>query len=549
MATKYFFDNKTVSLPGAYSTVKAMQTTSPIAASYGRVLVIDNGKGAGWGGGAGISGEQATGGDAIYRFNSLANYQSFLKGGIFWKAAEALFKPAGGLQGASEVIHVRAAETTKAVMTFTATGGGTAGGTFKVNTKDEGLTANGVVTGTGSSMHLDKGYGFSIDTGVRDSAKWIFKIYRGTWKGDYTDGIAFDEVVKAETKPELIVASPEFDNIQTLIDWANTDRNFNVLFELDSTSAKTGTGAVTSADITGLNKYVIASGGTETYSTTHLDSVLENIEELDFALLLNDQNGADFDSAYSSKMFIHLRDTAKFMKFMVVGGGADEDAFTATDGSIDAANYFDDIHAIVVHGDVKKRSSSKADGFRVWNTLISAAYVTGRIAGLAPQVPCTNKQLDIDGVVHQMKKSDKEFALENGVLCINFNEYTGSFNILQGINTIQNNTIQINPNATSFSIQIMRIVSQINRELVVNVNQTLLSDENGVNVNTLSAKTLENWTRSYLQKRVATIQQDNLIVGFSDVVVERDEDSYFVNYKIEVNGEITKVFFTGFMVN
>ena len=549
MATKYYFDNKVISLPGAYSTIKSLQNTRPIVANYGRVLVIDNGKGAGWGGGSGIDGNLASGADSVYRFSNLANYQAFLKGGIFWKAAEALFKPAIGVQGVSEVIHVKAAETTKATMTFTATGGGAAGGTFKFDTRDEGLVANGVVTGTGSSMHLDKGYGFSIVTGVKDTAKWIFQIWRGTWKGDYTDGIAFDEIVKADTKPELVVASPEFDNVQNLIDWATNDSKFNTYFKLDATSAKVGTGVVTSADISGLNKYVLASGGTETYSTTHLDTVLETIEEVDYAILLSDQNGADYDSASSSKMFVHLRDTAKFMKFMVIGGGADEDSFIATDGSIDAAEYFDDVHSIVVHGNIKKRSSAVAEGFRVWNTIIHAAYVVGRIAGLEPQVPVTNKRLDIDGVIHNMKKSEKELALEAGVLTTNYNEYTDTFNILQGINTIQNNSRLVNPDTSSFSIQIMRIVSQINRELVINASQTLLAEERGVNMNTLGKGTLENWTKNYLQNRIATEQQDNLIISYSDVTVERVEDSYFVNYKIEVNGEITKVFFTGFMIN
>lgn len=546
MATKYFFDNKTISLPGAYSTIKSAATTSPVTSNYSRVLVIDNGSGATWGGGSGINGSLASGADAVYRFTNLGDYQKFLKGGIFWKAAEVLFKPAVGVQGVSEVIHVRAATTTKATMTFTATGGGSAGGTFKFDTKDEGITANGVLTST----HLDKGYGFTIETGVKDTAKWIFKIWRSTWKGDYTDSIAYDEVAKADTKPDLICASPEFNNIQNLIDWAKTDSKFNSLFVLDATSAIAGAGTVTSADITGLGAYELASGGTETYSTDNLDDVLAVVQEVDYALLLNDQFGdSDYDSAYSSKMFVHLRDEAKFMKFMVIGGGADEDEWTATDGSIDIANYFDSIHAIVVHGNIKNRSQKAADGFRYWNTLIHSAYVCGRIAGLEPQIPLTNKKLDIHGVVHNMSKADKELALENGIITTQYNEYTNSFNVLQGVNTLQNNTYQINPDATSFSIQIMRIVSQINRDLVINASQTLLAEERGVNVNTLSAGTLENWTKNFLQTKIATEQQDNLLVKYSDVTVTRDQDAYFVNYKIEVNGEINKIFFTGFLLN
>ena len=170
----------------------------------------------------------------MYRFSRLAQYQSFLNGGIFWKAAEALFKPGlnSTIQGASEVLHVKAATTTCALMTFTATGGGAAGGTFKVKPRQEGVSANGVQTGSGATAHLDKGYGFTIETGIKDTSKWILKIWRGTWKGDYTDGIAYDEIAKASTKPELIAQSPEFNNIQDLLTWGATPQ-FNAAFYMD----------------------------------------------------------------------------------------------------------------------------------------------------------------------------------------------------------------------------------------------------------------------------------------------------------------------------
>ena len=550
MATKVFFDNKQISLPGAYATIKSASNTPPITANYGRVLVIDNGQGATFGGGSGISGDLASGADSIYRFSKLQDYQSFLKGGIFWKAAQGLFKPYQRELGASEILHVKAATTTKATMTFTATGGGSNGGTFKVNPRDEGVIANGVQTGSGASAHLDKGYGYTIVTGVKDTDKWIFKIWLGAWKGDYTDSIAYDEIDKADTTAQLVVASPEFNNIQELIDWGTNDSSFNAYFKLDATSAVAGDGTVAASDISGLSGYQLASGGTETYSTDALDTVLETVQEVDYAILLSDQYGtANYDSAASSKMFVHLRDEAKFSKFMIVGGGADEDEFTATDGSIDIAEYFDNIHAIVAHSNIKETSQRGSDGFRYWNTLIHAAYVAGRMAGLEPQIPLTNKALGIDGVVHNLTKSQKELALDSGVHVAAYNEYTDTFSIVQSVNTLQNNTYQINADATSFSTQIMRIVSQINRELVINVNAELLAAPRGVNVNTLGEGTLLNWTKKYLQSRVASGGDDDLLLSWSDVTVERSEDNYFVNYKIEVNGETTKIFFTGFLLS
>jgi len=544
MATKYLFDNKQVMLPGAYSTIKSIVDNPPLVANYGRVLVIDNGTGAEFGGGSGVNGELAQGANSIYRFSRLAEYQNFLKGGLFWKAAQALFKPQIGVQGASEVLHVKAATTVAAKMTFaTATGG-----SFVFKTRDEGIIGNGVVTGTGSDMHLDKGYAFSVESGVRDTAKWILKVWRGSWTGNYDDGLAYDEVPKEDSTPILVAQSPEFDNVQTLIDWGST-RRFNELFTLDSTSAVAGTGEVTSADVSALDLYELASGGTETYASTDLDDVLEVIQDVDYAILLNDQFGVNnYDSALSTKIFTHLRDDAKFMKFMVIGGGANEDEFSTADGSLDIAAYFNDVHALVVHGNVKEASQSAPEGLREWDTLIHSAYIAGRLAGLEPQVPLTNKSINIAGVVHPMTKVEKEIALEGGVICTNYNEYMQTFNVVQGVNTLQDNERLINSNTTSFSIQIMRIVSQINRELVINANTELLSDERGVNMNTLSPGTLVNWTKNYLQSRIATAEQDNLLMSYDNVTVTRQEDSYFVNYEITVNGEITKVFFTGFLL-
>lgn len=548
MATKYLFDNKQVVLPGAYSTIKAVVDNPQAVANYGRVLVIDNGKGEEFGGGSGINGDLASGVDSIYRFSRLAEYQDFLKGGVLWKAAEALFKPQVGVQGVSEVLHVRAATTEAALMTFTATGGGGKGGTFKFSPRDEGLIANGAVEGDGADMHLYKGYGFSVESGVRDTSKWILKVWRGSWTGEYSDSISIDEVAQEDTKPILVAQSPEFDNMQTLLDWGATQQ-FNRRFYLDPTSAVVSDGSVDAADISGLDLYNLAVGGTETYSSNDLDDVLEAVQDIDYAILLSDQSGTeDYDSALSTKMFTHLRDNAKFMKFMIIGGGEDEDEFSDADGSLDIAAYFDSIHAVVVHGGVKKASQAAPEGLRVWDSFIHSALVAGRLAGLQPQVPLTNKSLNVDGVVHPMTKVEKERAIEGGVVCTNYNEYTQTFNVVQGVNSIQNNTHLINANTTSFSVQIMRIVSQINRELVINANTELLSDEEGVNTNTLSPGTLVNWIKNYLQGRMATAERDNLLMSYGNITVTREEDSYFVNYEITVNGEITKIFFTGFLL-
>ena len=545
MATQVYFNGRMRTLPGAYATITSGEQNNPLNLDYGRVLVIDTGAGATWGGGSGVAGALKTGKDSVYQFDNIDDYKTFLKGGIFWKLAEALFFPNVGDNGVSRVYHVKAAETTAALMTFTATGGVAAGGTFKVKCRDEGIAGNGILTST----HLDKGFAFTVESGILDVAKWIFKIWRGTWVGDHTDSISYGEVAKASTVAELVVQSPEFNTIQELIAWATTSQQFNVFFELDTTSAAVGAGTINAADVTPVATYSVAAGGTETYSSTHLDSVFEAIKDLDYQFILCDKYGTtDYNNALVTKIFAHIKDSdTQFIKTMVIGGGQNESEFKTTGGSVDIAKYFNSNRVITVHGAVKTTTQVNGQGFRTWPSLYHAAVVLGRICGLQPQIPITNKQIGIAGLVHNIVKRDQEIGLGAGVLMTVADQYRGGFKILQGVNSLQDNKLLFNSLAQSHSIQFERIVAQINRELIVNSEIDLLGNPNGVNANTLSAGILKTWTETYLQSRVATSDVDNLLISFRNVVVTKVEDYYKVNYGIVINNEITKIFYTGFL--
>lgn len=542
MATQVYFNGKLRKLPGAYSKITSGEKNTPANLDYGKVLVIDTGLGANWGGGSGTNGGIDSGKDSVYKFTDVESYKAFLKGGLLWKLAEKLFFPYPSVNGVSEVIHVRAATTTPAIMTFTATGGGTAGGTFKVKCKDEGVIGNGVKT----SQHLDKGYAYTIETGVIDTAKWVFKIWLGQWKGDHTDGLAFDNISKASTNPILVVQSPEFNNIADLITWANTDTSFGNYFVLDSTSAVTGAGTVNSADVTAAANPVVASGGTETYGSTDLDDALETLKDVDYQFILLDKYGTtDYSNASVVKILNHIKDPGtSFIKTAIYGAGATEDDFAT---SLTIATTFNSSRVIAVHSASKETTELLSSGFRVWPAIYTAATVLGRICGLSPQVPITNKLIGIDGVVHNLKVKDQELALDKGLLTVISDQFRGGFKVLQGINTIQDNKVLFNAEGKSHSIQFERIVAQINRELVVNSQTDLLNQENGVNVNTLSPGILKTWTETYLQSRVATADADNLLLSFRNVTVTRVDDYYKVTYGIVVNNEITKIFYTGYL--
>jgi hypothetical protein len=546
MATEFIFNNQKIKLPGAYSTIVSGEKNPPLALDYGKVLVIDTGTlGATWGGGAGIDGELANGQNAIYSFDNISDYRSFLKGGMLWKIADGLFRPdvKANAFGASTVIHAKAATTAAGTMTFTATGGGAAGGTFAVKCKDEGLIGNGTL----ASTNLVKGYGYTITAGVKDTAKWIFNIWQGQWKGNHTDGIAYDEVAQASTRPILVAQSPEFNNIQNLIDWADTNTSFARLFA-KGTCTVTGTGAVTSADISGLTGYQVATGGTETYSTANLTKLLTEVAEEDYSFILCDKYGmSNYDAAEVGLIVAHINSEAKFKRFLFVGGGENEDEFDVADGSLAMAAYFNSPYQVVVHGGIGESSKAVGSGFREWPSIYTTAKVLGRVAGKEPQVPITEKTLGIDKLKHNLNKKQKEQALDAGVLAIVNKKSIGKFVVMQGVNTLQNNKNLFTNDGKSFSIQFMRIVEQINKELVINSEIDLLSDENGVNSFTLSPGILKNWTEAYLTSRVASELADNLLLSFRNVTVTKVQDAYQVTYGIVVNNEINKIFFTGFL--
>ena len=71
MATTFNFNGQTIIIPGSYSTIKSGMKNPPIELSFGNILVIDTGSGAGYGGGAGVAGQYSQGKDSIYEFDNI----------------------------------------------------------------------------------------------------------------------------------------------------------------------------------------------------------------------------------------------------------------------------------------------------------------------------------------------------------------------------------------------------------------------------------------------------------------------------------------------
>lgn len=544
MSTSFIFGNKQITLPGAYSRILSGETSPARTLDYSKTLIVDTGVyGANWGGGSGIDGENFQGLDSVYKFDTLAEFRSFIKGGMFWKIAEGLFIPDytnPASIGISQLLYVRAAKTTSATLTFTTT----AGGTFEVKTLDEGLGANGKLSAAGN---LIQGYGYTLEAGEDDPAKWIMKFYVSSFTGYAADGYPIGETPEDQASPTMVLQSPEFDTIGTLIDWAKSDSNFANLFVLIE-NAEEGDGKVTQSDVTTAlagKDYVLATGGTETYNTDNLTKALEAVTGLDYSFIMTDQFGDNADSALNSQVLAHINSQAKYTHFMFVGGYDDSANFSK---SIDLAKGFNSEVVQLVHGGAGMTSGITGVKTRWWGVMYNLCCVLGRTAGKPPYIPVTNKTIGIDKLKHTLNDTEKKKALDAGLLVTVYNDYTNNFVVLQGVNTLQDNKVLFNSNGQSHSIQFMRIVAQINKELVVNASIDLLGQENGVNVNTLSAGAVKDWTVAYLQSRVANEAQDNLLLSFKDVLVTRQEDAWFVTYKIVVNNEINKLFFTGFLI-
>lgn len=546
MATKFNFNGEEIIIPGPYSTIKSGQKNPPVDLDFGTVLIIDTGSGAGYGGGAGINGALAVGKDAVYSLVDIEEMQDFTKGGVWHLLSNPLFRPAGlGINGASKILFARAATTIPAELSYSFTGDGAGsesvvnGGDFTLQVRDEGLIGNGVLL----NSELTKGYAALMEAGVLDTDKFILKFYRGTFTGLDQNNTPYNDIAEASALPQLLVKSPEFNDLTELISWMSTDFTFNNYFKL-KTSSTSGDASVDEYDLLVNLNYNLAAGGTEDYTTANLTKVLDAVADENISFILADNWGVNARSANNFKILTHIIEDSKFKPEMYVAGGSVIGDFVTSQG--DAA-FWDNDSVTVVHGGVKKASRNVGQGFKIYDSYYKAAAALGREAGLEPQVPITFKDIDIDGEVHPLNDKEVTAALKAGLLVSRLEG--ASFDITKGVNSLQNNTFLVNDDGTIHSKQIKRIARQLNKEIIVNSKEQLLKDPTGVNRNTLSELDVQKWTEGYLLRKIASPSSDNLILNFQEVTVVREQDAYKVTYRFTPNSEISFLFFTGFIVN
>lgn len=641
MATKVLVNGKFETRPGVYSTIKSGIKNPSQPQSYSNILIIDDGIGAGFGGGSGINGILQNGANAVYEFDSIQDFKGFVKGGELYNLANPLFKPSKKYAGVSKVFLVQARTTAPADIVVTL-----ANGSFTVRPRDEGVNANGVLTGsvlssgyagklvrtnipTSTSTFLSsitqaaglavpqistsvlanvnvgdqfgvtaagvtKLYTASstlpasvytalaallnadatvsaamtitvtpsglVSTGTTNNtvftltsivvpapAKFIFQIWHGSYRGfDAVNNIPWDNITAANSEAQLVIQSPVVSTVQELLTWFQTSNEFAQGFMLLDGSVATGNIVV--GDLTTYPGYILATGGTESYSAADFDAALTKINNLDFTHILAMQYGSNATALNNTKLFTFITDESRFDRILVVGAGYDRDTFQYGAGSSAVTSaYYDSDKVVVVHGGCKKVFRNSA-GFITFNQLYKAAAILGRCAGLEPQVPVTLKSISIDAEVHLLDDNEQEFAIAKGIMYSYYDYEFKAFVAGLDINSLQKNEFLINDDGTTYNWALKRIEAAINKAIVVDGKLRFFGDNAGGNRNTSSPEEVVVWAKGRLDDMCASDKKDNLLIKYQNVEASIDQDNLHLNYEFVGNTEISKIIATGTII-
>jgi hypothetical protein len=523
------FHGKNYVEPGAYAVSVYNPTSVVNVSQYGNVMIIDTGISKNgdyeFAGGSGIQGELANGSAAIYQFDNYEDFLSFIGGGLVGSIAEKIFTPREGVQGAPKIYYARAAKTTAAKITLTI---GT--NTLTLACKNEGIAGNGVkVDGT-----LKVGYSAKIVAGIYDTSKFKLQIYKGSYAGVDEAGEPYGAKNLADAPAYLLAESGELSTFNELYEWASSNKYVLANFKV----SKTGDD---NSDLVIVND-TLASGGTTDYNVNGAyDDVLEAITELDisFFLCTNTTVAGGTDAATNGKLFTFLKQDAKFNEFMFVpAGGDDTELFGDIDSAEAIAKHFNSENVVAVFGSPEV-TRKDGNGTKYLNPIYLTATIIGLVAGGQPQTPLTFKRTGYQNYKYNLKKRERERALQAGILHVR--NISGYYCINQGITTLLDNKKTIANDGQSLELSIAIIKAQLNKELVLEAEVRFC----GSNAATASPQTVKNFVETKLASLTATSDQDNLIVDWKNVKTVAKNSEYFTTYDFVPNVPVNKLFFTG----
>lgn len=531
MATVVNFHGKNYIEPGSYAATVYNPTSVVNVAEFGNVMIIDTGLAMNgayeFAGGSGVQGELSQGLKSVYEFTNYEDFLAFMGGGLVGDIANKIFTPLDGSAGAPKLYYVRAAKTKCANLTVTLSGSNA----LVLKCKNEGIVGNGVKV----DDVLKVGYGAQIVAGeTADTFK--LQVYRGAFMGVDEAGESFGAKSEADAVPNLIAESGDLTTLQELYDWASTNRQMLSSFVV----SMTGDGETELAAVA----LSLATGGTTEYmSGTEYADVLEAIAELDVTFFLctnlNASGGKGVDAATNGKLFTFLKQTAKFTEFMIVPGGEDDtDLFGESNSSESIAKYFNSGQVVCVHG-APVVTRKDQNGTKQLHTIYLAAAIVGLNAGMAAQTPLTFKRVGYQSFAYDLKKRERERALQAGIMHVR--NVSGYWCVNQGITTLLDNKKTIADDGQSFELSIELIKAQLNKELILE-GQTRFTGQTAAQA---SPQSVKNFTETKLASLVATPGSDNLLISWKNVKVTAKNSDYFITYDFVPNVPVNKTFFIG----
>lgn len=532
MATVVNFHGKNYIEPGSYAATVYNPTSVVNVAEFGNVMIIDTGLSMEdeyyeFTGGSGIHGELAQGRKSVYEFTNYEDFLAFISGGIVGDLAEKIFTPLTGTAGAPKLYYARAATTKCATLTLTF---GT-NNKLILKCKNEGEVGNGHKVGE----VLRVGYGAQVIAGDT-TGTFKLQVYRGSYMGADANREPFGAYSVDDAQPNLIAESDDLTTLEELYSWASSNRYMLAHFEVSFA----GSGET---ELTALSM-VLASGGTTEYmKDTEYDDVLEAIDELDVTFFLctntHISGGVAVDASTNGKLFTFLKRDAKFTEFMVVPGGeSDNDLFGESDSSEAIAKYFNSGQVVVVHGSPVVNRKDR-NGTKQLPSIYLAAAIIGLNAGMAAQTPLTFKRVGYQSFVYDLKKREREKALQAGILHVR--NVSGYWCVNQGITTLQANKKTIADDGQSFELSVELIKSQLNKELILE-GQARFTGQTAAQA---SPESVKNFTETKLNSLVASTGNDNLLIRWQNVKVSAKNGDYFITYDFVPNVPVNKTFFVG----
>lgn len=531
MATVVNFHGKNYIEPGSYAVSVYNPTSVVNVSEFGNVMIIDTGLAKNgdyeFAGGSGIHGELNKGLKSVYEFDNYEDFLSFMGGGLVGDIAEKIFTPRDGVAGAPKLFYCRAATTKCANITLTFG----SGNSLVLKCKNEGEVGNGVIEGG----VLKVGYAARVITGSDDPSKFKCQVYRGSFMGVDDDGEPYGSASLSKASGNLLTESEEFETLEELYNWARSDKYILANFVVSMTGVKT-------SNISAVTLTAATGGKTEWLKDSEYADVLEAISELDvtFFLATNTSVGDGISSATTGRLFTFLKNDAKFTEFLVIpGGSSDSDLFGESDSSQAIAKYYDSEQAVVVHG-APIVNRKDGNGTKELPSIYLAAAIIGLAAGQAPQQPLTFKRVGYQSFTYDLKKKEREKALQAGIMHVR--NLSGYWCVNQGITTIQDNKKSIASDGQTMELSIALIKAQLNKELIVDSANRFIGDTSAVNA---SPQTIKNFTETKLSSLTAKTGEDNLLKSWKNVKVVQKNSDFQITYDFAPNLPVNKLFFTG----